>query len=75
MLPFYINIESDNPKKFKLILQKFLYKNFFHSADEYFELKLLFIYDLRPILKYSTGNKQLCLTIYLILYPYIRITN
>jgi len=26
MLPSYIKIESDNPKKFKLILQKFLYE-------------------------------------------------
>ena len=31
MLPSYIKIDSDNSKKFKLILQKFLYKNFFHS--------------------------------------------
>jgi len=29
MLPSYIKIESDNPKKFKLISQKFLYENFF----------------------------------------------
>ena len=29
MLPSYINIESDNPKKFKLILHKFLYENSF----------------------------------------------
>jgi len=26
MLPSYIKIESDNPKKFKLVLQEFLYK-------------------------------------------------
>jgi hypothetical protein len=27
VLPSYIKMKSDNPKKFKLILQKFLYKN------------------------------------------------
>jgi len=37
MLPSYIKIESDNPKKFKLVLQKFLYKNSFYSLDEYFQ--------------------------------------
>ena len=31
MFPSCIKIESDNPKKFKFILQKFLYENFFHS--------------------------------------------
>jgi energy-converting hydrogenase A subunit M len=39
MLPSYINIESDNPEKFKLILQKFLYKNSFYSLGERFELQ------------------------------------
>jgi len=39
ILPSYIKTESDNPKKFKLILQKFLYENLFYSLDEYFELK------------------------------------
>jgi len=39
MLPSYINIESDNSKKFKLVLQKFLYENSCYSLDEYFELK------------------------------------
>jgi len=39
MLPSYIKIGCDNPKKFKLILQKCLYKNSFYSVDEYFELK------------------------------------
>jgi hypothetical protein len=29
IIPFYIKIESDNPKKFKLVLQKILYENFF----------------------------------------------
>ena len=38
MLPSYIKTESDNPKKFKVVLQKFLYENSFYSLDEYFEL-------------------------------------
>jgi len=38
-LPTYIKIESDNPKKFKLVLQKFLNENPFYSLDEYFELQ------------------------------------
>jgi hypothetical protein len=45
ILPSYIKIEPDNPKKFKLILHKFLYKNSFYSLYEYFELKKIkFIY-------------------------------
>ena len=44
MLPSYIKIESDNPKKFKLILQKFLYGNSFYSLGEYFELQKNSIY-------------------------------
>ena len=39
MLLSCIKIESDNLKKFKLILQKFLYENSFYSLDEYFELQ------------------------------------
>jgi len=39
MLPSYIKAESDNPKKFKVVLQKFLYKNSFYSLDKYFELQ------------------------------------
>jgi len=39
MLPSYIKRESDNPKKFKLISQKFLYENSFYSLDEYYELQ------------------------------------
>jgi len=39
MLPTYIKIEPDNPKKFKLVLQKFLHENSFYSLEEYFELK------------------------------------
>jgi hypothetical protein len=37
MLPPYIKTESDNPKKFKVILQKFLCGNYFYSLEEYFE--------------------------------------
>jgi len=46
MLPSYIKIEPDNPKKFPLILQKFLYENSFYFLYEYFELqkKINFIY-------------------------------
>ena len=39
ILPSYIKIESDNPKKFKLILQKLFSENSFYSWDEYFELQ------------------------------------
>jgi len=35
MLPSYIKMESDNPKKFKLILQKLFSENSFYSWDEY----------------------------------------
>jgi hypothetical protein len=38
MLPPYIKTESDNPKKFKVALQKFLH-NSFYSLEEYFELQ------------------------------------
>jgi len=45
MLPSYIKIDSVNPKKFKLILQKLFNENSFYSWDEYFELqKVKFIY-------------------------------
>jgi len=44
ILPSYIKIESDNPKKFKFTLQKLLYKNSFHSSDEYFELQKYWVY-------------------------------
>jgi hypothetical protein len=45
MLPSYIKTEFDNPKKFKVVLQKFLHENSFYSLDEYFELqKKLIIY-------------------------------
>ena len=39
MLPFYIKAESDNPKNFKALLQKYLRENSFYSLDEYFELQ------------------------------------
>jgi hypothetical protein len=39
LLPSYIEIEFENAKKFKVVLQKFLYENSFYSLDEYFEHK------------------------------------
>jgi len=39
MLPPYIKTESDNPKKFKVVLQKFLHDNSFYSLQEYFDLQ------------------------------------
>jgi len=39
MLSSYIKIESDNPKKFKLILQKLFSENSFYSWDDYFEFQ------------------------------------
>jgi len=39
MLPFYIKAESDNPKKFIALLEKYLRGNSFYSLDEYFELQ------------------------------------
>jgi len=44
MLPYCIKIESDNLKKFKLVLKKFLYENSSHSLDEYFEFQKSEIY-------------------------------
>jgi hypothetical protein len=38
-LPFDIEREFDNPKKFKVVLQKFLYEKSFYSLDEYFDLQ------------------------------------
>ena len=38
-LPTYIEIEFDNPKKFKLVLQKILYENSFYSLDDNSELQ------------------------------------
>ena len=39
MLPPYIKTECDNPKKFKVVLQKFLLDNSVYSLEEYFELQ------------------------------------
>jgi len=39
VLPPYIKTESDNPKKFKVVLQNFLHDNSFYSLEEYFELQ------------------------------------
>jgi hypothetical protein len=38
-LPFDIKTEFSNPKKFKVVLQKFLYEKSFYSLDEYFDLQ------------------------------------
>jgi len=42
MLPFYIKAGSDNPKKFKALLQKYLRENSFHALEEYFERQVKF---------------------------------
>jgi len=42
--PSDIKIEFNNPKKFKVVLQKFLYEKFFYSLDEYFDLQKCKIY-------------------------------
>ena len=39
MLPPYIKTESDNHKKFKVVLQKFLREKSFYSLEEYLELQ------------------------------------
>jgi hypothetical protein len=36
-LPSNIKTEFNNPKKFKGVLQKFLYEKSFYSLDEYFD--------------------------------------
>jgi hypothetical protein len=46
MLPSYIKIESDNPKKFKLILHKCLYENYLLDENLKFKKIYLFIYAL-----------------------------
>jgi len=52
MLSSYMKKESDNTKKFRLTVQKFLYKNSFYSLDEYFEVqRIKFIYILNWYLK------------------------
>ena len=37
-LPSDIKIEFNNPKKFKVVLQKFLCEKSFYSLDEYFDV-------------------------------------
>jgi len=39
VLPSDIKTELNNPKKFKVVLQKFLYEKSFYSLDEYFDLQ------------------------------------
>jgi hypothetical protein len=48
MVHSYIKTEFDNPKKFKVVLEKLLHESSFYSLDEYFELQksLIFKYDL-----------------------------
>jgi hypothetical protein len=38
-LPSYIKTEFNNPKKFKVVLQKFLCEKSVYSLDEYFDLQ------------------------------------
>jgi len=38
-LPSDIETEFNNPKKFKVVLQKSLYEKSFYSLDEYFDLQ------------------------------------
>jgi hypothetical protein len=38
-LPSDIKNLSDNPKKFKTVLKNLLYKNYFYTLDEYFNVK------------------------------------
>jgi len=38
-LPSDIKTEFNNPKKFKVVLQKFLCEKFFYSLDEYFDVQ------------------------------------
>jgi hypothetical protein len=72
MFPSYIKIKPDNPKKFKLILQKFLYENSLYSLDEYYELqKVKFIYILSQLVFESLVHKidmHLCLFHFLTTY-------
>ena len=65
MLSSYFKVDFDNLKKFKLILQKFLYENSMYSLDEYFELKKIkFVYIGSKLVFKSLAHKidvQLCL--------------
>jgi hypothetical protein len=38
-LPFDIKTEFNNPKNFKVVLQKFLYEKSCYSLDKYFDLQ------------------------------------
>jgi len=42
MLPFYIKADSDDIKKFKALLQKYLHENSFYSLDKYSECQVKF---------------------------------
>ena len=42
MLPFYIKADSDDIKKFKELLQKYLHENSFYSLDKYSECQVKF---------------------------------
>ena len=44
VLPSDIKTEFNNPKKFKVVLQKFLCEKSFYSLDEYFDLQKREIY-------------------------------
>jgi hypothetical protein len=39
VFPSYIKVESENPKKFELVLQKFLHEHSFYSLDDYFKFQ------------------------------------
>jgi len=42
VLPLYMKPYSDNRKKFKALLQKYLRENSLYSLDEYFERQVKF---------------------------------
>jgi hypothetical protein len=65
----YIKIESDNSKKFNLVLQKFLYEISCYSVDVHFEHKKIntFIYDLDCYLNvYYTKSIRMYVPVYFI---------
>ena len=83
ILPSYIKIESDNPKKFKFILQKFLYKspfilqmniqNFKKIIFIYIRLKLVFEslahkIDIHRCLFYSLTTYSVFVSVFQILF-------
>ena len=69
MLPSYIKTESDNPKKFKMVLQNFLYKHSFYSLDEYIQLQKgeIYTYELHRHMNVLT-RMLLLLTYHSVLY-------